>query len=66
MKVTYEAPTTGSGNRIVDAVGNAAADFTDQAVRNTSGRWWRCPRGGTDKTYAIGDTISLTATFPRR
>ena len=37
VKVSYEAPTTGDGNRIVDAVGNAAESFTDQAVRNPSG-----------------------------
>ena len=53
-------PTTGSGNRIVDAVGNEAADFTDQAVRNTSGPLVAVSSGaGTDNTYAIGDTISL-------
>ena len=48
----------------MDAAGNAAADFTDRAVRNASGRWWRCPRGRGRTPYAIGDTISLTATFP--
>ena len=66
VKVSYEASRRrGSGNRIVDAAGNEAADFTDQAVRNTSGPLVAVSSGaGTDKTYAIGDTISLTATFP--
>ena len=49
----------------MDAAGNEAADFTDRAVRNTSGPLVAVSSGaGTDNTYAIGDTISLKATFP--
>ena len=36
VKVSYAAPATGSANRIVDAVGNAAANFDEQTVRNTA------------------------------
>ena len=65
VKVSYEAPTTGSGNRIVDAAGNEAAGFDDEAVRNASGPVVAVSSGaGADVTYAIGDTISLKATFP--
>ena len=64
VKVSYEAPAAGSANRLVDAAGNEAADFADQAVRNASGPVVAVSssagRGG---SYAIGDTIELTATF---
>ena len=36
VKVSYTQPTSGSNNKLVDAVGNEVADFTDQAVANTS------------------------------
>ena len=65
VKVSYEAPATGDGNRIVDAAGNAADSFTDQAVRNASGPVVAVSSSAdSDNTYAIGDTIALTATFP--
>ena len=48
----------------MDAAGNAAAAFTDQSVTNASGPTVVVSSSaGTDSTYAIGETISLTATF---
>ena len=67
VKVSYTKPTTGSGNRLVDAVGNEAASFAGQAVTNavapsvTAVALSSDP--GTDKTYVLGDTIDVTVTF---
>ena len=64
VKVSYTKPATGPGNRIVDAPGNEAATFADQAVTNASGPVVAVSSdAGTDDTYAIGDTISFKATF---
>ena len=64
VKVSYTVPTSGTGNKLVDAAGNAAVAFTDTAVVNASGpAVVVSSSSGTDSAYAIGDTISLTATF---
>ena len=64
VKVSYTVPTTGTGNKLVDGVGNAVAAFTDQSVANASGPTVVVSStAGTDSTYAIGDAIALTATF---
>ena len=64
VKVSYTVPTTGTGNKLVDGAGNAAAAFTDQSVTNASGPTVVVSStAGTDSTYAIGDAIALTATF---
>ena len=36
VKVTYTVPTAGTANKVVDAVGNTAVGFTDQAVTNAT------------------------------
>ncbi len=52
---------------IRDAAGNDAANLSDQAVTNTTAptvsRVALTSSAGTDSTYAIGDTVSATATF---
>ena len=59
VKVSYGKPTTGSGNRIVDAAGNEAAGFTDQAVRNTSGPLVAVSSGaGTDDVRDRGHDLA--------
>ena len=64
VKVSYTVPTSGTDNKLVDAAGNTAADFTDTAVTNASGPAVAVSSSaGTDSTYAIGDVIALTATF---
>ena len=54
-------------NKLADAAGNTAADFTDSAVTNATGPALTAlavsSSAGTDSTYAIGDTIALKATF---
>ena len=34
VKVSYSKPTSGTGNKLVDAAGNEAANFTDEPVTN--------------------------------
>ena len=64
VKVSYAVPTSGDDNKLADTAGNAAAAFTDTAVANASGPAVAVSSSaGTDSTYAIGDVISLTATF---
>ena len=67
VKVSYAVPTTGDDNQLVDAAGNTAAAFTDSAVTNATGPALTAlavsSSAGTDSTYAIGDVISLKATF---
>ena len=64
LRVSYEAPTTGSANALVDAAGNRAADFDHAAVMNASDPTVAVSSSaGADSAYAIGETISLTATF---
>ena len=67
VKVSYTVPATGTDNALADAVGNAAAAFTDSAVTNATGPALTSlavsSTAGTDSTYAIGDVISLKATF---
>ena len=67
VKVSYAVPTTGDANKLVDAAGNTAAAFTDSAVTNATGPALTSlavsSSAGTDSTYAIGDVISLKATF---
>ena len=36
VKVSYEKPSSGTNNKLVDVPGNEAADFTDQAVTNAT------------------------------
>ena len=68
VKVTYTKPATGTNNKVVDAVGNEAAGFADQAVTidtapTVSGAPSVTSDAGSDSTYAIGDTISVKVTF---
>ncbi|MCY4508019.1 MAG: SwmB domain-containing protein, partial [Acidobacteria bacterium] len=37
VKVSYTKPTSGTGNRLVDAVGNEVVSFSDKAVANETG-----------------------------
>ena len=68
VKVSYAKPTTGSANRIVDAAGNEADGFADQAVANAAPAVTGVTvtsDPGTDATYGIGDAITLTAAFDK-
>ena len=67
VKVSYAVPSSGDTNKLADAAGNTAAAFTDSAVTNATGPALTSlavsSSAVTDSTYAIGEVISLKATF---
>ena len=58
VKVSYAVPDSGTDNKVVDAVGNTAAGFTDQAVTNDSP-----DTTGPTLASASVDGATLTLTF---
>ncbi len=68
VKVTYTKPASGTNNKLIDAVGNEADGFSNQAVTidtapTVSGAPSVTSDPGSDSTYAIGDAISVKVTF---
>ena len=73
IKVSYKVPKGVSASPIRDAVGNAAAALTSQAVTNETPdtsppkvstiSFSSSP--GTDRTYAAGEDIQVTVTFSK-
>ena len=58
IKVSYTRPTAGSGNAVVDAAGNAAESFAEQAVANDSPP--SCAEG--NQELVLPSHLTLTAT----
>ena len=69
VNVSYAKPTQGSGNRLVDAVGNETASFDDQAVAHASAPTVTAvavvstPPAGQSDTYVAGDAVEVRVTF---
>ncbi|MYA98794.1 hypothetical protein F4X90_03790, partial [Candidatus Poribacteria bacterium] len=72
VKVSYVKPTTGTGNRIIDAVGNEAASFANVAVQRfakvsevklVSTPTVDMDDDSTAETYKVGDTVRARVTF---
>ena len=67
VKVSYAKPTTGTGNRLVDAPGNEAESFANVAVTLKSAvsevKLISAPAPGQNDTYRLGDTVRARVTF---
>ncbi len=70
VTVSYIKPTAGTGNRLVDAVGNEAQSFANQAVTPVTGviELVSKPKADTDgdgavDTYKVGDKVRARVTF---
>ena len=72
VKVSYVKPTTGTGNRLVDAVGNEAESFANRAVTRlakvseiklVSAPTVDADGDDTAETYKVGDTVRARVSF---
>ena len=61
--VSYTKPTSGSGNKIVDAFGNETATFTDQPVGNLLADSIPPELASTNAAVLAADGLTLTLTF---
>ena len=67
VKVSYTKPTTGTGNRLVDAVGNEVQSFANVAMTRiakvSTVELVSTPGTGQNDTYKIGDTVRARVAF---
>ena len=60
VKVSYTKPTSGSDNKLQDAAGNEVADFTDQAVTNSTTNHPATGEPGITGPPQVGETLTAT------